>query len=381
MANYRENTKAQLPHKSQLYSSPFDNHPIYSNIGGWVCDTTTMALKYKLNKTDWTKKADGSPSNLTGTDGDVMVKIPAFYIRVTRQSNGKPKFEIDDTIPDLYGSNGKAGFFVHPAFRMANGQVRPYFLWGAYKGYEQSGKLRSISGVLPTVNKTKSSFQDLARQGRNTNFGIASAFERWAIMLLFYTEFGTLNSQEACGRGIVDMTWEEGLTTNPDIRKTGQSNSLGDRSGYVDGGNGNGKSSVRYRGIEDLWGNVWEFLSGIMVTDKGWHYTNEHSKMDTISSMTLFAKDLSDKVTNGYLADMEYPNGLEWTFIPKVAGGSESTYYCDYFYSHDSGEENIVLAGADWADASAAGLAYWYCGSVASYSNSTFGARLSYAQQ
>ena len=56
MANYRENTKAQLPHKSQLYSSPFDNHPIYSNIGGWVCDTTTMALKYKLNKTDWTRK-------------------------------------------------------------------------------------------------------------------------------------------------------------------------------------------------------------------------------------------------------------------------------------------------------------------------------------
>ena len=97
--------------------------------------------------------------------------------------------------------------------------------------------------------------------------------------------------------------------------------------------------------------------------------------------MTLFAKDLSDKVTNGYLTDMEYPNGLEWTFIPKVAGGSESTYYCDYFYSHDSGEENIVLAGADWTHASSAGLASWNCGNVASYSNSTVGARLSYAQQ
>ena len=126
---------------------------------------------------------------------------------------------------------------------------------------------------------------------------------------------------------------------------------------------------------------MWEFLSGIMVTDKGWHYTNEHSKMDTISSMTLFAKDLSDKVTNGYLTDMEYPNGLEWTFIPKVAGGSESTYYCDYFYSHDSGEENIVLAGAHWNDASTAGLAAWHCAYVASHSYSAVGARLSYAQQ
>lgn len=381
MANYKENTKAQLPHKSQLYSSPFDNHPIYSNIGGWVCDTATMALKYKLDKNDWAKKADGTPSNLTGTDGDVMVKVPAFYIRVTRQSNGKPKFEIDDTIPDLYGSNGKAGFFIHPAFRMPNGQVRPYFLWGAYKGYEKDGKLRSISGVLPTVSKTKASFQDLARQGRNTNFGIASAFERWAIQLLFYTEFGTLDSQEACGRGIVDMTWDEGLTTNPDIRKTGQSNSLGDRSGYVDGGNGNGKSSIRYRGIEDLWGNIWEFLAGVMVTDKGWYYTNEHSKMDNISQMSLYAKDLSQKVTHGYLTDMEYPVGLEWTFIPKSTGGSTSTYYCDYFVTHDTGEENIVLAGANWADASSAGLASWYCCDVASLVASTFGARLSYAQQ
>ena len=97
--------------------------------------------------------------------------------------------------------------------------------------------------------------------------------------------------------------------------------------------------------------------------------------------MTLFAKDLSDKVTNGYLTDMEYPNGLEWTFIPKVAGGSESTYYCDYFVSHDSGEENIVLAGADWNGASYAGLAYWNCDNVSSNSHSTIGARLSYAQQ
>ena len=143
----------------------------------------------------------------------------------------------------------------------------------------------------------------------------------------------------------------------------------------------NGKSSIRYRGIEDLWGNIWEFLAGIMVTDKGWYYTNEHSKMDNISQMSLYAKDLSQKVTNGYLTDMEYPVGLEWTFIPKSTGGSTLTYYCDWFTTHDSGEENIVLAGAAWGDASTAGLAYWYCAYVASDVWSSVGARLSYAQQ
>ena len=382
MANYLENTKANLPHKSQSYSSPYDNHPIYGNIGGWVCDTTTAALKYKLNKTDWSKKLDGSPSNLTGTDGDVMVKIPAFFIRVTRQSNGKPKFEIDDTIPDLYGSNGKAGFFVHPAFRKADGTIRPYFLWGAYEGYIQDSKLRSISGVLPTVSKTKAAFQDAARQGRSIDYGIMAVYEAWAVQLLMYVEFGTLNLQEAVGRGIVDFTWDEGLTTHTEARKTGLSNSLGDRSGYVENGEfKNGKCAVRWRGIENPWGGIWKFLSGIMVTDKGWHYTNEHSKMDTISSMSLFAKNLSSKVPNGYLTDMEFPNGLEWTFIPKSTGGSESTYYCDYFVTHDTGEENIVLVGANWYDASQAGVAYWHCDNVASDSISNVGARLSYAAQ
>ena len=381
MADYRQNTKANLPHKSQSYSSVFDSHPIFSNIGGWVVDTTTGALKYKLDKMDWSRKADGTPSNLTGTDGDVMVKIPAFFIKVTRQSNGKPKFEIDDTIPDLYGSNGKPGFMVHPAFKKPNGQIRPYFLWGAYKGYVQGTQLRSVAGVLPTVNKTKASFQDASRQGRNINYGISSIYEKWAIQLLFYTEFGTLDSQEACGRGIVDMTWEDGLTNNTELRLTGQSNALGDRSGYLDNGNGNGKCSMRYRGIEDLWGNVWEFISGVLLTDTGWRYTNEHSKMDVASSMALYSKDMTQKVTNGYVTDMEYPVGLEWTFMPKSTGGGTNTYYCDHYWSHDPGEENIVLSGASWDNGSSAGVACLSCHDVASDVSSSFGARLSYAQQ
>ncbi|MCF2611649.1 hypothetical protein [Fusobacterium perfoetens] len=382
MADYTQNTKANLPHLSQSYSSPFDSHPVFSQIGGWVCDENTADLKYKLNKTDWSKKADGSPSNLDGTDGDVMVKVPAFFMKVTRMPNGKPKFEIDDIIPDEFGSNGKPGFFVHPAFKMSNGKVRPYFLWGAYPAFEKSGKLRSISGVLPTTSKNKGDFRDLARQGRNTDYDISSVFERVAIQILFYTEFGTLDSQTACGNGIVNMTWESGTGAEQNQRITGGSDALGDRSGYLENGAyKNGKCSVRYRGIEDLWGNVYNFLTGIMVTDKGWHYTNEHSKMDTISSMTLYAKDLKEKVPNGYISDMEYPVGAEWLFLPKTTGGSATTYFCDYYYTHDPGEENVLLAGGHWDSGSFAGLAYWNCPNVASTSGVSLGARLSWAKQ
>lgn len=373
---YRENTKANLPHKSQTYSSTYDKHPIFGNIGGWVCDSTTGTLKYKLDKNDWSKKADGTLSNLTGADGDVMVKIPAFYIKTTKQANGKPKFEIDDTIPNSTGTNGRTGFYVHPAFKKADGTIRPYFLWGAYKGVEQGGKLRSISGVIPTTNKTKATFQDLARQGRSIDFGITSFFERMAIQLLFYAEFGTLNCQEACGRGIVDLAES---STVPTECRTGGTNSLGDRSGYV---GTNGESGVRYRGIEDLWGNVWDFLSGIMITDKGWHYTNDHTKMDNISQMSLYAMDLSKKYPEGYVKEMEYPTGSEWMFFPKTTtGASGNTYFCDYHWPRNVGQENLVLAGARWVSDSGAGLADWTCGGVASSLLVTVGARLSFSNQ
>ena len=38
-------------------------------------------VNYYLNPTDWTKKLDGTASNLDGTDGDVMIEFPSYYIK------------------------------------------------------------------------------------------------------------------------------------------------------------------------------------------------------------------------------------------------------------------------------------------------------------
>lgn len=371
--DYTQNTKANLPHLNQVYSSVWDNHPIVGQIGGWVCDKDTGALKYKLHKTDWTKKIDGSTSVLTGEDGDVMVKVGAFYIKVTLEPYGQPKFELDDTIPDRYATNGRPGFFVHPAFLTKSGKVKPYILTGAYKGYVLNNQLRSISGVSPTVSQTISSFTDKSRQGRNTGVNkhdITRFYERMALNLLFYFEFGTLDGQTAIGKG-----WTEMTVSNA----TGTTNSLGDRSGYV--GDVNGKASIRWRGIEDYWGNVWEFVNGFMITDLGYHYTNDTTKFLNIGAMETYAKDLSVKIPNGYITDMEKISQKEWLMIPKTTGGSTSTYYCDHFWSHDPTEQNIALAGGSWDAGAYCGPACWICSDVASSAYSTFGARLSCSEE
>lgn len=385
MADYTIPTKANLPHLGQVYSSNWDSHPIYSQIGGWIVDKDTGALKTKLHKEDWSKDILGNPSDLTGATGDVMVKIPAFYIKCTMESYGQPRWELDDTIPDRRGTNGKPGFYVHPAFLTKSGKVKPYILVGAYKGYILNSQLRSISGVAPSVSQTISSFTDRARQGRNTGANkhdITRFYERVALNLLFYFEFGTLDGQTAIGKGITEIAYDEGLAGTA-LRVTGQSNSLGDRSGYVVAGDGrtNGKVSIRWRGIEDYWGNVWEFVNGFMISDIGYHFTNDVTKFLNIGAMETYTKDLSAKVPDGYITDMEKIPGKEWIMIPKSTGGSVSTYWCDHFWSHSPARQNIALVGGCWDYGAACGLACWNCVDVASVAYSIFGARLSCSEE
>jgi hypothetical protein len=64
-------------------------------------------VNYYLDPTDSTKKADGTSSDLTGADGQVMVEIPKFYT----------KREVSGTITTWsIAKNPIAGFTVHPAF-------------------------------------------------------------------------------------------------------------------------------------------------------------------------------------------------------------------------------------------------------------------------
>lgn len=373
MADYTIPTKANLPHLNQVYSSNWDSHPIIGQIGGWIADKDTGELKVKLHKMDWAQDTNGNPSDLTGATGDVVVKIPAFYIKCTMETYGQPRWELDDTIPDRNGTNGKPGFYVHPAFLTKSGRVKKYILVGAYKGYILNNQLRSISGVKPTVSQTISSFTDKARQGRNTGTNkhdITRMYERMALNLLFYFEFGTLDGQTACGQGWVSMS---------ESNITGSTNSLGDRSGYV--GDTNGEASMRWRGIEDYWGNVWEFVNGFMISDLGYHYTNDVTKFLNIGAMETYAKDLSVKVPNGYITDMEKIPGKEWMMIPKSTGGSASTYWCDHFWSQDPTEQNIALAGGSWGNGASCGPACWTCDYVSSGSYSSIGARLSCSEE
>jgi hypothetical protein len=92
-------------------------------------------VNYYLKPTDWTEKADGSPSNLTGADGQVMVEVPRFWVKNTSTGTlWRPEIS----------ATPLAGYDVHPAF-IKDGVEVPYRYISAYDASVQ--KTQAITGA------------------------------------------------------------------------------------------------------------------------------------------------------------------------------------------------------------------------------------------
>lgn len=70
--------------------------PIQSEYKG--CVVKNGKLQYYLNPNDWSKKSNGEPSHLDGTDGDVMIRTPRFYGK--SGSNGNKRWVRISTVKE-----------------------------------------------------------------------------------------------------------------------------------------------------------------------------------------------------------------------------------------------------------------------------------------
>jgi len=309
-------------------------------------------VQYYLSATDSTKREDGViASDLTGADGNVMVQIPKFYYKYG-YSGTTHTWEISP----IY----QAGFSVHPAF-IKNGETVDYRYYSAYEGvgydnsasaYIDSGcvaatnwsgttidlvndKLGSVSGFCPMVDETRAEFRTISANvgtgWRQQDFDLVSA-----IQLLYLTEYADWNSQLMIGAGRTQLsgrTW----TKDSYIGVTGKSNGDGNGTNSV-GGNTN-NAYMTYRGIENLFGNVWKFVDGINVNDNVPYVCNTD---------TDFADDTTDNYTDLGITlanSNDYQKYLEQQsrgFLPASIDGSSSTYITDYYYQDTGWRWEIV---------------------------------------
>ena len=369
------NTKANQPNIGQSYSSPFDKIYPYSQIGRWVVNKDTGALLRALSFEDSNYTTLGQPINLDINTEAIMVKYPAYYRKKNCRVNGVEKQGIAlNIIPDKFGTNCPDGYVIEDWFLEEDGTIAEYRLLGAFDAYVSNGQLTSIPNVLPTVSLNIQQFRDYAKVDRTANkSGIISFYAVSAIQRLFVMEFGSFNSQSVLGKG---------NTYNDTAIATGGTMELGNRSGYLNNGSDtDGKVSISYRGLEDFFGNIWQFIDGIVIIDTGYYYTNSFDKMNQIKSNNVlnvngwnyFATTVP--TNNGYVSQM-YEGDLDFSFFPKEVNGSNSTYYCDYRYSYNgAGALRVARLGGRWSSASYAGAFSWTMDVSASSASSLIGSR------
>ena len=265
-----------------------------------------------------TPAAGAVASVLDGTDGQVVVEIPAFSVRYGF-INGVHTREV------RLGCNDgliAQGFRPHPAFIKTDGTYKSAFYWGAYQAYSDGTNLASVSGQTNTRSLTRATFRTRAAL-RGTGWHVQSYLELAAIQTLLVTEYRDYNSQKVLGNGS-----SEGATYGV---STGLSDSRGNRSGNVYTGGGSSSDFMSYRGIENLYGRAWTWADGINVYERVVYLTNNQS---------VFA----DNTSVGYSFYAQVPSGsgsyqkelfpLADVFLPSVVtGASSTTYLADALYT------------------------------------------------
>ena len=293
---------------------------------------------------------------ITFDTGDVMVKIPKFWYRRYRV-NGVEYIKIANKPTD--------GFALHEAFDRPSGE-KDYIYVGAHK---TSSNNKSVPNASPQVNQTRATMRTNARS-KGDGWGLIDIATLSAIQMLMLVEFADNNVQAEIGRGYCD--------NNSAAIKTGTCDSVPNLTGRPAGTDG--KVDVVWRGIEGLWGNVWELVDGVNWKDGTYYVCNDPSKYadDTATNYTALSFKGATNWSSSYITEAGLDTGdNEHVMLPAAAGsGSESTYDCDACWS--STGWRVFGHGGAWSEGSHGGLFAANLSSRSSDSTAHTGSRLLY---
>ena len=388
--------------------------PIQSQYKG--CLVKNGIVNYYLNPNDWSKKADGTPSVLDGTDGDVMVHIPKFYGK--SGSNGNKRWvriattKIDSSwveIPEMFVSayrittytdadKTKVASVVNTTANYRGGSNR-----SDNDQYLDTDKFRTDLGK-PRTNVSRSTMRTNANNSGQEL--LCYEYYKWVFYWSYVIEYANFNSQKEFNSELTSDGYHQGglgpgLTTwdynnwskynngNP-ITPCGYTNEFGNFSGVKqilipqtqidDSTTVNEKTlyANRWRGFENPFGDIWTNLDGIVLKRDS---ANQESKVYITSDSSKFGDDTSvmnvvgvEVETDGFTKEFDLRETGE--IVPQLVSGSESTYKCDYHWCNAQYTDKRTLwVGGDAGNGGWAGLGAFASHLGVGYADSTVGFR------
>lgn len=330
---------------------------------------------YYLDPNDYSKKADGTPSDIASDsfDANAMMEFPKIYWKVESTEDGKgANVYIADYAPD-------DGFHCWCNIDK-DGNEKGHFYMAIYQGCTVGGKMRSISGKAYTSYARNTSAQ------AEINLAVANG-EGWYIsqyadiLLIDYLlmlMFKSTNIQSALGRGNADSSWAESYTL-----PTGGLNQKGLFWGTSNGAYNSEDVGVKVFGIENYYGNKWKRLAGL-INDNGnikYKLTRGNADGSTATDYNLNGEGyistgiVPSGTSGGYISEMVYSE--DGSMLPKTASGSDSTHYCDGFWFNNA-QNNFALFGGGLYTGSPVGCSSFSLSVAAGSADGNIGASLSY---
>lgn len=329
-------------------------------------------VDYYLNPDDYTLKENGEASDVSNTayEGNAMMEFSPIFVKAKRVVT--PASE-DGQTPEssklyLYFCSHKYDddYECYSCLK-EDGTYADHFYMSIYEATNVDGKFRSLSlNKVPTVNISGGLATCLNLAKKN---GQGWCVDLWndadLLRCLFILITKRLNSRATIGYGCGTYN----------CCATGSSNKKGMFWGTVAAQTLYG---TKYFGIENFWGHNYHYCAGILSPDKAtFHVKNTYSIADGTTGFGYnatgagYTKTGISRPASGYEKKINGEKGL--ITMPVAVGGSNTTYYTDYFYG--GSYDGFWIGGYGSGQAGVFCVLSYY---DASYYSGACGARLSY---
>lgn len=310
---YTEGAVGLTPAKVNLTTGQFD----YGDFGNFwfVTENKPVMLKndgteaYELNPNDYTKKADGTASDVSNASfgGNAMSKIPKTYLKMW-EADGYEYCNICDVkLDDDYHA------YAHTR---ADGSEMDYIYLSMFEGSFVSNKVRSIKGQTPMNNKTGTD-ELTAAKANGSHWSTRAWSQRNLINMLLILMGKTTDSQTAFGYGY----YTGGTSSSPNYLQTGGASDKGQFYGTS-----KTRDYVKVFHIENWWGDVWERIEGCVTNANSRILVKSTAPYNTTGSGYVDTGVTPGGTSGGYISACKM---TEHGLIPATASGSETTQYPD----------------------------------------------------
>lgn len=389
--------------------------PIQSAFKG--CVAKGNKIQYYLDPNDWSKKANGSASVLDGTDGDVRVDTGNVWYYKGFEDGNKRQFrmsltKVDDTwteVPRLLISAW--GITLD---RTIAGTPKACVVMNTSTGYRGGNNDVSLDSYLDTLPCRSNLGKPITLISRpimrtyiknaNNNQEILCYDFYKALCWCYYVEYANFNCQlpfnaeltsdgyhqGGLGNGVTNFlqtnAWEKFNNYTP-ITPCGYLNDIGNFSGVkelsiptivIDDSytiNAVTLTPCKYRGFENLFGDYYKNLEGIVLQKSD---ANSNNVIYVTSDNTKFDDDISNKEirgieskNSGYIKTFVF--GDKADIVPAEITTILNTYKTDYHFTNNNTDKKVVLIGGYASNDSSAGFCCLHSHYNVNTSNSYYG--------